>query len=476
MEAAGQRLAFRSHRQGNVWLSLPASGATLGFSLPAASATMIPPMGIVFSLNGQREDAAEADPHQPLLHYLRQRGLTGTKEGCAEGECGACAVVLVKRDPQGRAQYEPVNSCLVLLGSVADQEVISVEGVARDGELHPVQQAMVELGGSQCGYCTPGFIMSLFAEFYRAGRSSYDPESIGGNLCRCTGYRPIRDACTNMGAPASDDPFRKRLQLAPPELSSFQYDCGRRFFRPRDLKEVFELLEREAKAVLVAGGTDLVVEMNQRYRRFDCIVSLENVSALRKVAWSDDALSIGAAVTLTEIEHAIEDRLPLLSQLLPLFSSRLIRNRATLGGNLATASPIGDGPPALLALGAEVELQSATAKRRIPLAQFFIGYRKTAMKPGEILTAVRIPRPFPQLQRFYKVSKRVLDDISTVAAGFAVVLDAQGVITNARLAYGGVAATPLRAEQAEQALVGKPWDSTTVKIHCKALGKRVYPH
>lgn len=434
----------------------------------------MPLMPLEFSLNGRPIDASDADPHQPLLHFLRERGLTGTKEGCAEGECGACAVVVVRRDAQGRTRYEPINSCLVLVGAVADQEVISVEGVARDGTLHPVQQAMVEHGGSQCGYCTPGFVMSLFAEYYRPDREEFDPESISGNLCRCTGYRPIRDAAKSLGRPVEPDDFKRRLALAPPSAKSVALQNGHGFFRPTTLAEALSLLDAHPGATIIAGGTDLVVEINQRYRSFQTLISIDEVAELRHFASTDDAFEIGAALTLTEVEQHLDGRIPILSQLFPLFSSRLIRNRATFGGNLMNASPIGDGPPALLALGAEVELTSSRGTRRLPLSDFFVGYRKTRAERGELLTRVFVPRPLPGIARFYKVSKRVLDDISTVAAAFALSIDG-GVIREARLAYGGVAATPVRALDAERELTGKPWVEATVQAALPILSQCFKP-
>ena len=421
-----------------------------------------------FKLNGREVDASGVDPNTTLLAWLRERGLTGTKEGCAEGECGACAVVLVRRGLDGEARYAPVNSCLFLIGSAADQEVITVEGV-QNGALHPVQEAMVRLGGSQCGYCTPGFVMSLFSEYYRADREAtgFDVESIAGNLCRCTGYRPIRDAGRALpmvrDGVSGEDAHAARLTAPAPEPKSVRYEANERaFFRPSDLPELFEVLGAHPGAKLVCGGTDLVVFVNQRHDRHETLVSLEAVREMLVYEDGDDALVIGGAVPLTEIEERLEragmqESLPILTELFPLFSSRLIRNRATLGGNLANASPIGDSPPALLALGAEVVLASSSSERTIPLDALFTGYRQTVLKKGEVIAKVRIPKPFPTLNRFYKVSKRVHDDISTVAAGFALELDEAGVIVVARLAYGGVAATPVRAAAAEKALVGKKW-------------------
>ncbi len=432
-------------------------------------------MTLELTVNSSRIDVSEADLHQPLLHFLRERGLTGTKEGCAEGECGACAVVLVRSDAAGAARYEPVNSCLLLLGSALGQEVITVEGVKHGDALHPVQQSMVELGGSQCGYCTPGFIMSLFAEYYRKDRDNYDSEAISGNLCRCTGYRPIRDAARGLSEPKAGDPHRRRLELAPPEPAPVSAASGHAFFRPTRLADALDLLKQHSDASILSGGTDVVVDINQRAITHTKLISLENVSELQVWSFGQDELCIGAGLPLSEIERRVVGKLAMLEQLFPLFSSRLIRNRATLGGNLGTASPIGDSPPALLALDAELGLVSASGERRVPLADFFKGYRKTALAPGELIATVHIPLPAPQLQRFYKVSKRVLDDISTVAAGFSLRLDSRGRITAARLAYGGVAATPVRALEAENALLGKKWDSAALSAATLLLSKAFSP-
>lgn len=421
-------------------------------------------MEIRFTLNGTEVRAGGIDPHTPLLHFLRDQGHTGTKEGCAEGECGACAVVIVRKGPDGKTRYVPVNSCLVLLPAVHGAEVVSVEGI-RDEALHPVQQAMVDTGGSQCGYCTPGFVVSLFAEFYRAERTpgEVDPEAISGNLCRCTGYRPIRDALASLGSPEADDRHLVRLQRKAPERRPFAYECGEsRFERPTSLDALFTLLNTHPKAKLIAGGTDLVVEVNQRDARWDVLIGLDAIPELRGIDDEPSHIRIGAAVPLSEVEEVLHGHSAILDELFPLFSSRLIRNRATFGGNIVNASPIGDGPPALLALDAAVEVSSRDGQRAIPLADFFTGYRKTVLEHGEVVSAVRIPKPLPNLQRFFKVSKRILDDISTVAAGFGLWTDDAGIVTKARLAYGGVAATPVRALDAENALVGQPFDAAAV--------------
>jgi len=418
-----------------------------------------------FTLNGREIDATGADPNTTLLGWLRAEGHTGSKEGCAEGECGACAVVLVQPGLDGGTRYVPVNGCLLLLASADGQELLTVEGVAQGG-LHPVQQAMVDSGGSQCGYCTPGFVMSLFAEYYREGRAErgFDVESIMGNLCRCTGYRPIRDAGRALPmVNAETDAHAQRLERPAPASRGLDYAVdARRYLRPTTLDEAIALLAEHPGATVVSGGTDLVVELNQRLRRLETILALEAVRELRVFEDGPDMLRIGAGVPLSEVEDRIGASPSMLAELLPLFSSRLIRNRATLGGNLGTASPIGDSPPVLLALDARIIAAGPDGKRTIEIADLFTDYRQTSLKTGELIVEVQIPKPFPAISRFYKVSKRVHDDISTVAAGFAIDLDEHGNVQRARLAYGGVAATPVRATAAERALVGQPWNAESM--------------
>jgi len=425
-------------------------------------------MAVAFVLNGRPVNAGAPGASVTLLQWLRARGLTGTKEGCAEGECGACAVAMRRTDPQGRTRFESINSCLVPLAAVHDETIVTVEGIAPgEGLLHPVQDAMVRAGGSQCGYCTPGFVVSLFCEYYRPGRNGFDPESISGNLCRCTGYRPIADVARTLPAPAADDP--RLAELAAPVPPRTRVDSGdgiERFVRPASLDDLFRCLGEAPAATLLAGGTDVMVGVTQKGDRHPVVVSLAALPELRTFAVAPDAIVLGAGLTLTEIEEhlhaAPEAAMPLLAQLLPLFSSRLIRNRATLGGNVMTASPIGDGPPVLLALDASVTLANAAGRRVVPLREFFLAYRKTAAQPGEVMIDVRVPRDAPAIQRFYKVSKRILDDISTVAAAFAFDLTPDGRVARLQAAYGGIAATPIRATALETAALGRPWTRETI--------------
>jgi xanthine dehydrogenase small subunit len=416
---------------------------------------------IDFILNGQQVRVEHPSTQMTLLDFIRARGLTGAKEGCAEGECGACAVALVEEDAiSGRSALRVVNSCLMFLPMVAGREVFTVESLALDGELCDAQRAMAMGGGSQCGYCTPGFVVSLFAEQYRADRQGpCDVTALTGNLCRCTGYRPIRDAAESLGAPI-DRKFLDRFEqpvaeLGPVEISGFS--------RPITVESCLSILNSDPTAKLVAGGTDLGVESNLQKRRWTHLVSVEAIDELREFSSTADGVVIGAGLPLNEIGRRWTDPPDVVQEWLTLFASPLIRNRATLGGNLGTASPVGDAAPLLLALDAEVQIAGPSGRRVLPLASFFTGYRKTAMAAGEMLTAVRIPTPLPQFVRFYKIAKRRIDDISTVAAAMSVDLDGVGRVRRARFALGGVASTPVRVREAEDAITDEPWNDAAVE-------------
>ncbi len=422
-----------------------------------------------FRLNGRDVRLENVSPNVTLLEWLRSSGLTGSKEGCAEGDCGACSVAIVDQDRKGKACYRAINSCLVPLPLLAGREVVTVEGVAGK-ELHPVQKAMVENHGSQCGYCTPGFIMSLFEGYYRPGLKTRGQlsEQLCGNLCRCTGYRAICDAAADAFAARNGaDPFAERLAAPPRRLGSIRYAAaGESFLRPSTLSQLFTMMRKHPEARLIAGATELGLDITKRYHRFPTLISVEAIPELGRISSTPNEWTIGAAATLTRIDETVGADLPVLHEMLQWFGSRQIRNRATMGGNIVTASPIGDSAPVLLALDAQVVLASAEGERKLPIDQFFVSYRKTALAPGEILKGIVIPRNKGKatvFQHFYKVSKRREMDISTVAGCFAMTLNDAAAVASVRMAFGGVAAMPARARKAEEALVGKPWNESTVR-------------
>lgn len=420
---------------------------------------------LFLTLNGDRICLKNVSPSMTLLQYLQQTRRTGTKEGCGDGDCGACTVAIVGRDPAGNPSYQAVNSCLIPLGAIAGREIVTVEGIA-NGKLHPVQAAMVETGGSQCGYCTPGFIMSLFADYYTG---KVDDFSVEGNLCRCTGYLPIRRAAQQVTNAQPSDQFSERLTQADLDLSALTYtNDQQQFYRPTQLSEALELLQRYPNATLIAGATDLGLEMSHHRQTFPILISLEGVTELQQIEQTIDHVTIGAAVPLHTIESNLHGVFPSLDEMLHWFAARQVRNRATIGGNIGTASPIGDLPPVLLSLDAELTIASLTGMRSFPLIEFFKGYRQTDLKPGEIIVSVTIPKTISKsavrrLTRSYKIGKRGTDDISIVATAFVIDLDSDHKIVHARLGYGGVAATPVRAIEVENALIGQPWTIATVQ-------------
>jgi xanthine dehydrogenase small subunit len=437
------------------------------------------------TVNGRTRPLDGVRVHTSALDFLRDLGLTGVKEGCAEGECGACSV-LVNRPAGEASQWTAVNSCLIPAASLDGQEVVTAEGLGSPGDLHPCQQGMADLGGSQCGYCTPGFVCSMAAEYYRAdrapgtpspehGENGFDLHALSGNLCRCTGYRPIKDAAFGLGTPGTDDPLAQRIAEPAPEPATTLLDSDTgTFVRPATLDETLDLLGRHEDAVLVAGSTDLGVEVNLRGLRPPLVVAIDRLPELREITVAGDAITLGAALTLSEIERAIGGQVPLLDAVWPQFASRLIRNGATLGGNLGTASPIGDTPPALLALEAALVLAGPDGERTVALADYFTGYRQSVRAKTELIKAVRVPLPLSEVTAFHKIAKRRFDDISSVAVGFALdVVD--GEVRKARIGLGGVAATPIRALATEAALEGRPWSAETVEAAAQVLAAEGTP-
>ena len=441
----------------------------------------------------------DGPPHTNALDFLRSQGLTAAKEGCAEGECGACAILVARPDDSGGTRWTSVNSCLLPAAALDGGEVVTAEGLAAGDTVHPVQEEMAVRGGSQCGYCTPGFISSMAAEYYRperaadagaepgddgdhhCGPNGFDLHSLSGNLCRCTGYRPIRDAAYALGQPDVEDALaarRDRPAPAPVPTDYVRADTASgkigRYRRPATLTEAVEILASDREATVVAGTTDWGVEVNIKGARAKSVLAVDRLSELRGIRRTADHIELGAGNTLSELERELAGDIPLLGKLFPQFASRLIRNAATIGGNLGTGSPIGDTPPALLALEAELVLDSVRGQRVVALADYFTGYRQTVRETDELITAIRIPLPLAPLTSFQKIAKRRFDDISSVAIGYAVDV-ADGVVRKARIGLGGVAATPLRATATEAMLEGNPWSLETVHAAAETLAAEGTP-
>ncbi len=439
-----------------------------------------------FLLDGKIERVENCPPTLTVLEYLREVAhRTGTKEGCAEGDCGACTVVLGERTADGRGiDYRAVNSCIRFLPTIDGQELVTVESLAApDGTPHPVQQAMLDQHGSQCGFCTPGFVMSLFALYLRNAMPSRATviEALSGNLCRCTGYRPIIEAGVRMGSypdPAhwSRDATARDARRA--RLDALHRDEPLRlpgFRAPRTVDEVASALEADPGSVLLAGGTDIGLWVTKQLRDLPPIIYIGNVSALKSIRREADGLRVGAAVSLADAWESLVDLYPDLAEMAQRFGSPPVRNSGTLCGNLANGSPIGDSIPVLIALGAEVELRCGPRTRHVPVGRLYLGYQRKDLAPGEFIVSVRIPLPSAGLWvSAYKVSKRFDQDISAVAAAFAVRIEA-GRVQYARLAFGGMAAVAARAPATERALLAAPWSEAGIDAAAARLAEDFTP-
>ena len=423
-------------------------------------------------LNGEPCEIRRVPPATTVLDWLRtERTLTGTKEGCAEGDCGACTVVLGIPDGAGM-RYEAVNSCLMAVPQLAGKALITIEGLAENGGLHPLQEAMVEADASQCGFCTPGIVMALYA-FQQGGEEPEDEtihDALAGNLCRCTGYRPIVDAARN--APSAP----RAIPSAPVPEAAPDYRAGRQvFFAPRTLDELIALRAAHPAAPLLAGGTDLGLLFSKERKAFPAILSVAGVEELRRLETREDEIEIGAAVTYTRALPVLDAEYPGMGELIRRIGSRQIRNLGTIGGNIGNASPIGDTLPWLIALDATLVLRGPDGAREMPVESFFLGYRETDLGPGEIIASVRVPRlSARQVFRIYKVSKRYDQDISAVIGAYCLTL-ADGRVSDARIAYGGMAATPKRARAAERALIGEAWGEAAVEAAGRAIAEDFEP-
>ncbi|MET0550389.1 MAG: xanthine dehydrogenase small subunit [Xanthomonas sp.] len=444
-----------------------------------------------FLLDGQVMELDAGDPTASVLDLLRYRlGRTGSKEGCAEGDCGACTVLVGELadgdDAEGAAQvrWRALNACILFVPMLDGKALLTVESLAVGGALHAVQQELVQRHGSQCGFCTPGFVMSLYARSIGAlgtGQAAV-ADVIAGNLCRCTGYGPILEAGAAVPPLPRDDAATLaglRALRRTAALAQTQDDAsagrGRRATAPRSADALAALLLQRPDARLVAGATDVGLWVTKQQRVLDDVVFIGDIPELRRLQDTPDGLRIGACVRYSEAQAALTALHPALGELLRRIGGTQVRNAGTIGGNIANGSPIGDMPPALIALGASLTLRRGDARRTLPLEDFFLAYGRKALLPGEFVEHVDVPRPPADLlYRVDKLSKRFDSDISAVCGAFALRIG-DGTVRQARIAFGGMAGTPQRARGAEQVLLGQPWSAATVEAAAATLAQDFRP-
>jgi xanthine dehydrogenase small subunit len=441
-----------------------------------------------FVSRGQLVTVAPDVPHtMTVLEYLRSRlRRTGSKEGCAEGDCGACTVVVAEVGPDGKLRHRAVNACILFIHQLDGKALFTVDDLSDGDALHPVQQAMVDAHGSQCGFCTPGFVMSLFG-YYKTHDTADDSslkDALAGNLCRCTGYRPILEAGAKMYAGSRDDRFApqetallKQLAMLKRERMLDHSTPEGSFIAPRTAAELAETLSSlpQGESWMLAGSTDVGLWVTKQHRVPRSIVYLGRVAELQQITDHGSAIEIGAGVTYTDAFGVIKTLHPAFARMLRRLGSTQIRNSGTIGGNIANGSPIGDSMPALIALGATLKLQSKAGTREMPLEDFFLAYRRTALQPGEFVVSVTAEKPGKTSRvGIYKLSKRFDQDISAVLAAFHVTLDGETVKT-ARLAFGGMAGTPARAQKTEALLTGKRFTPDEIEPAVAALAEDFTP-
>ncbi len=443
---------------------------------------------IKFGLNGELKELEDIDPTMNLLDWLRYEArLTGTKEGCAEGDCGACTVVVGElRGDQ--PVYRAVNACTLFMPMVDGRDVVTVEHLSSGGKLHPVQDAMVSCHATQCGFCTPGFVMTLFADYegLDSGPELPPEDLLAGNLCRCTGYGPIIDAAKQAkDAPANkllsrEDGLGRLRSLKRESMLAYRHQDPvlgdmKAFFAPRTLDELDQVLASEPDATLIAGATDVALWVNKDHRTLPVTVSLNDIAELRTITENDRELIIGAGVRYSDAWEQLTAPFPSFGAMIRRLGAVQVRNAGTMGGNIANGSPIGDSMPPLIALGAKVRLRKQGGHRELPLEDLYLDYQKQARATDEIVEAVIIPKPAPNQQHaVYKISKRFDQDISAVCGAFAITVENDKVVS-ARVAFGGMAATPKRALACEKALLGQPWTEDTIEKAKVALASDFAP-
>lgn len=444
---------------------------------------------IRFLMDGEIQTIDTFDPTRTVLEWLREdRRRVGTKEGCAEGDCGACTVVIGEL-VDSQVRYRAINACIYFLPMLDGKELITVESLGTPGTPHPVQTAMAEGNGTQCGFCTPGFVMSLFARYQNADTALPErvDDLLAGNLCRCTGYAPIQSAAQSVfESPMETDRFGgpetiAALQSIRPESSVSavyadpNFETDRAYHAPQTESQLAELLSAHPDATLVAGATDVGLWITKQHRLLQTVISLDGVDTLTTITHEKDGLRIGAMVRYSDAWRVLQDLHPDLGELIRRLGSVQVRNSGTIGGNIANGSPIGDTPPPLIALGATLTLASAEGQRTIDLEDFFIDYGQQDLRSGEYVQSVLIP-PLATgtLFRTYKISKRFDQDISALCGAFALTIE-DGNVSAARIAFGGMAATPKRAPASEAALTGASWTEETIEIAARALSDDYSP-
>jgi xanthine dehydrogenase small subunit len=419
-------------------------------------------------------DASSLRPTTTVLNYLR--GLPnhrGVKEGCAEGDCGACTVVIGELEAGKRVKYTAVDSCLMFLPMLHGKQLITIENLKTEsGDLHPVQQALVDAHGSQCGYCTPGIVMTMFALYKNAHKPPKEEiaNALAGNLCRCTGYRPILDAAADACSKDGNDQFSAHERRVADLLRSISRESvsvvtdNQRYDQPATVQECLTLLEEYPDAILVNGATDVALRATKRFEVLPHVIDCSRIEELRKISSASGSLTIGAGTRVSDVMTAVRSDFPAFHQMLTVFAARQIQNVATLGGNIGTASPVGDTLPVLIAYGASIVLRSRKGERIITANEFAKGYRKTERRADELIIAVVLPRPSARAKiHAYKISKRRDLDIATVSAAFRIEMDERGIVSDIALAYGGMAECTKRSIAAEAFLKGKPWNRRHVE-------------
>jgi xanthine dehydrogenase small subunit len=438
-----------------------------------------------FILAGQVEEVNDCEPTRTVLEFLREdKGLKGTKEGCAEGDCGACTVVIGELQ-EDRIRYRAINSCIQFLATLDGKQLLTIEDLTQGNDqtpsgLHAVQQAMVDQHGSQCGFCTPGFVMSLFAMYQNHQKGDVKRAEIdlglAGNLCRCTGYAPIVRAAEQALTATRNDHFKADQEQTVEQLKSIQSSdslqvshANGQFFAPRSITELLHLLENHPLAVMVAGATDVGLWVTKQNRQLETVIYLGSVTELNIIEDDGNYLSVGAAVSYSDATEAISTHYPAFLPLIERIGATQVRNAGTVGGNIANGSPIGDMPPGLIAVGAKLVLRSTQGQRRMDLEDYFIDYGKQDLRKGECVERILLPSPTAdQVFATYKISKRIEQDISAVCGAFSLQVE-NGTIRNARVCFGGMAATPKRATACEKALNGSDWNQQSINAAKQAL-------